>query len=151
MSTTFVTLFFVFGVPAAMIVLLAWINSRKRVSRYELEADLYAKALERGEKLPDDLFDRSYSIRIERERRETEKEELSDLKRNALNVGIILMFAGFGVALVLWIVAFVIGQTDGINAQILVIIKAVSAVGIIPFLIGVAFMIIHFIEKKKAH
>ena len=138
-----------FGTIPAMIVLLVWIKNKERMKRYELQADLYAKALEKGEKLPDDFFDRNYSIRIEKERKETEKEELAELKRNALNVGLILMFAGIGLSLCLWFGAFFIDQMFTIKMDFPTYVRAASAIGIIPFLIGVAFMIIHFLEKKK--
>jgi len=144
-----ITVFLIFGGIPTMIVLLVWIKNKERMKRYELQADLYAKALEKGEKLPDDFFDRNYSIRIEKERKETEKEELAELKRNALNVGLILMFAGIGLSLCLWFGAFFIDQMFTIKMDFPTYVRAASAIGIIPFLIGVAFMIIHFLEKKK--
>ena len=139
---------FIIAIPAIMIILIVWIKNKERMKRYELQADLYAKALEKGEKIPDNLFEPAY-LKYSKQEQMSEQEELAKLKQNALNVGIILMAAGIGAALVTWFVGFFIGQIDGIKEQVSAIIKAASAVGIIPFLIGVAFMIIHFLEKKK--
>ena len=143
----------VFGIPATMVVLLVWIKKKERMKRYELQADLYAKALEKGEKLPDDFFDRSYTLRIEKERKEQEKEkdELAELKRQSLFVGIILLIVGPAIALTMWVAAFFIGQIDLVREDVPMYIRAASAFGIIPFLIGIAFMIINFIGNKQRH
>ena len=145
------SILFVFGIPATMIVLLVWIKKKERMKRYELQADLYAKALEKGETLPDDLFDRSYTLKIEKERRENEKEELAELKQNALNVGIICMCVAFAVSACLWLAAFILSKTSlDLALELPVsIIKAVSTIGIIPFAIGIAFVIIHLIGNEK--
>ena len=137
---------FVFGIPAAMVVLLVWIKNRERIKRYEMQADLYAKALEKGEKIPDNLFEPAY---LKYDAKEDEREQLSMLKRNSLNVGLICMFAGIAVSLFFWFAAFFIGQIDDVVLEIPFLVRAVAAIGIIPFLIGVAFVIIHFIGKKK--
>ncbi|MCL2682480.1 MAG: DUF6249 domain-containing protein [Bacteroidales bacterium] len=149
METIFVPLA-VFGFPAAMVVLLVWIKNKERIKRYELQADLYAKALEKGETIPDNLFEPAY-MKYSKEEKMAEKEEYSMLKRNALSVSIILMIVGFAISLFMWVVAFLIGQIDFVREDVPMYIRAGSAAGIIPFLIGIAFMIIHLIEKKKDH
>ena len=139
---------FVFGIPAAMVVLLVWIKKKERMKRYELQADLYAKALEKGEKIPDNLFEPAY-MKYAKQEQEKEKDELAELKRQSLFVGIILLIVGPAIALTMWVAAFFIGQIDLVREDVPMYIRAASALGIIPFLIGIAFMIIHFIGNKK--
>ena len=114
----------VFFVPAAMIILIVWFRNNARTKRYQLQADLAAKALEKGQTVSADLF-----AEIER-------------KRKPLNTGIILIAVGIGVALFIWLSK---GAVPGGYA-----IGKAASIGIIPFLIGVAYVIIHFIEKGKS-
>ena len=137
---------FVFGIPAAMVVLLVWIKKKERMKRYELQADLYAKALEKGEKIPDNLFEPAY---MKYAKQEQEKDDLTELKRQSLFVGIILMTVGFAVALFLWLAGSLIYMNTFLEADWPIYIQSASAIGIVPFLIGVAFIIIHFIGNKK--
>ena len=116
----------IFFVPAAAIVLIVWFWSNAKNKRYQVQADLYAKALEKGQPIPADLF-------VEPKK-----------KRNPLNTGIICIAVGIGVALFIWLLK---GAVPG-AAQVQ--IGRAASLGIIPFLIGVAYVIIHFIEKKKA-
>ena len=111
----------VFFVPAAMIILIVWFKFNARNKRYQLQTELAAKALEKGQPISADLF------------AEIEK------KRSPLNTGIICIAIGIGLSLFLLLVSISSGKEA----------IAVSTVGIIPFLIGVACIIIHFIEKKK--
>ena len=120
----------VFFVPAALIVLIMWFRSNERRRRYQLQADLYAKALEKGQSVPADLFD----------------EHKIQKKGNPLNSGIICIAAGVGISLlfVLMAIGFRRIEEDAFTA-----LTSVASVGVIPFFIGVAYLIIHFIEKKK--
>ena len=113
----------IFFVPAALVILIVWFKSNEKRKRYQLQAELYAKALEKGQPVPADLF------------AEPKK------KRNPLNTGIICISVGIGVALFIWLAK---GAVPG-GTQI----GKAASLGIIPFLIGVAYVIIHFIEKKK--
>ena len=114
----------VFFVPVAMIILIIWIIFNARRKRYQLQAELYAKALEKGQPIPADLF------AVEPQK-----------KRNPLNTGIICIAVGIGVALFIWLSNG--AMPEGVQ------IGGAASLGIIPFLIGVAYVIIHFIEKKQ--
>jgi hypothetical protein len=94
-----------------------FLHQHPKIKKQPIQADLYAKALEKGQPIPNDLFD-------------------SKRKRNPLNTGIICIAVGIGIALFLWLIA---EAEDKLHV----------ALGIIPFLIGVAYLIIHFIEKKQ--
>jgi len=113
----------VFFVPASMIVIIVWFRNDARKKRYQLQADLAVKALELGQTVPADMF-----------------AELKK-KRNPLNTGIICIAVGIGIALFIWLGQGAIPGAHHVG-------KAAS-IGIIPFLIGVAYVIIHFIEKGK--
>ena len=113
----------IFFIPALMIILIVWFKSNERRKRYELQADLYGKAIEKGQPIPTDWF------------------AASKKKRNPLHTGIICIAVGIGVSLFIWLSK---GAVPGVEFS-----KAAS-VGIIPFFIGVAYVIIHFIEKKNA-
>ena len=115
----------VFFVPAAMIVLIVWFKSNERRKRYQLQAEVYTKALEKGQSVPDDLFV------------EPKKKDASPL-----NTGIICIAIGVGLSIF-------IGMVVSIRTNIDEAIK-IAGIGIIPLLIGIAFVIIHFIEKRKA-
>ncbi len=109
----------VFFIPAVAIVLIVWFSLNEKNKRNQMQADLYAKALEKGQSIPPDLF--AYPKR----------------KRNPLNTGIICIAVGIGVALF-----FLLAVDDEERLRD-------AALGIIPFLIGVAYLIIHFIERKQ--
>jgi hypothetical protein len=118
----------VFFVPAAMVILIVWFRSNEKRKRYELQADLYAKAIEKGQSVPTDWF--------------TEPKK----KSKALNTGIICIAVGIGLSLFFWLISVFFAQVDATASAVFL---SFSSVGIIPFLIGVAYVIIHFIEKKK--
>ena len=119
----------VFFVPAALVVLIVWFKSNEKRKRYQLQADLYAKALEKGESVPADLF--------------------ADFKKahNPLHTGIILLAAGIGISLFFVLMAVSLAR---IEADAYYPLMSVASVGVVPFMVGVAYVIIHFIEKRKA-
>ena len=115
--------------PFIFIIIIVWLQSNEKRKRYELQADLYAKALEKGQSIPVDWF--------------TEPKK----KRNPLNTGIICIATGIGIALFVWL--FVFTGFEDLKDDAVIMFRLIGALGIIPFLIGIAFVIIHFIEKKK--
>jgi len=119
----------VFFVPATMVILIVWFRNAKKTKRYQIQADLAAKALEKGQPIPADLFVEPIK------------------KQNPLNTGIICISAGVGVALMCCLMALSLGNIDKDAYHSLM---SVTSVGVIPFFVGVGFLIIYFIEKKKA-
>jgi len=120
----------VFFVPAAMTILIVWFRNNVKNKRYQLQAELYAKALEKGQPIPTDLF------AAEPER-----------KRNTLNTGIILISAGIGISVLFVLMAFSLAKLE---PDAFFALMSAASVGAVPFLVGVGFLIIHCIEKKKA-
>jgi len=119
----------VFFAPVVMIVLIVWFRSKEKRQRYLLQAELYAKALEKGQSVPADLF------------AEPKK------KHNPLNTGIICISVGVGIALC-FVLIYVLAGAD-MKVDALILFRLIGSLSIIPFFIGVAFLIIHFIEKGK--
>ena len=119
----------VFFVPAAVIILIVWFKSNEKRNRQRLQAELYAKALEKGQPIPSDFFAEPIK------------------KRNPLNTGIICIAVGIGISLFIWLGATSAARLDT-NAGAFFI--SWTSLGIIPFLVGVAYVIIHFLEKGKA-
>jgi hypothetical protein len=138
----------IFFVPITMIILIVWFKTKERIRRYELQADLYAKALEKGQPIPPDLFEPSH-MKYAKEVIKAEVEKKYELETNPLYVGIICMAAGAGISLFMWLAATVIAQADTVGADVPMYIKGASTTGLIPFLIGLAFLIIHFIQQKN--
>jgi len=118
----------IFFVPVVMIILIVLFKTNERIKRNQLQADLFTKALEKGQSVPANLF------------AEPRK------RGNPLKTGLICMAAGIGSALCIWMASIQIVQ---LSEEASVVFFAFSSVGIIPFLIGIAFVIIHFMEKKK--
>jgi len=114
-------------IPFVFVIAITWINSNEKQKRRQLQADLYAKALEKGQPIPTDLF------------AEDKKQ------KNPLNEGILLIAVGIGLALFIWLFFNATAKTHP-NAAPAVWI---ASVGLIPFMAGVAQLIIYFIEKKK--
>jgi len=113
----------IFFVPIVMVILIVWIVSNEKRRRNQLQADLYAKALEKGQPIPDIPAD-----------------WFAEKKGNPLNTGIICIAVGIGISLFIWLSK---GAIPGVE------LSKAAALGIIPFLIGVAYVLIHFIEKGK--
>jgi len=114
----------IFFLPIIMVILALWFKSSERRKYYQLQAELYAKAIEKGQPVPTDWFAAK-----------------PKKKHNPLNTGIILIAVGIGVSLFIWL------TNDAIEGAKM---SKAASLGIIPFLIGVAYLLIHFIEQKKA-
>ena len=126
------------GIPATVIVLVVRYNTRRKSQRDKLKAEVMAKAIEHGQILPEDFFD------------EPKKQ------RKPLNIGIICITVGLAVSLFFWISALFFAQAEfscpedlSFWQEDLSDIKSLISIGIIPFLIGVAYVVIHFLEKKN--
>ena len=118
----------VLTVPFIFVIVIEWMKSKERRKRYDLQAELYAKALEKGQPVPTDVF-----VKLKK-------------KTNPLHVGIICITIGIGLALFFWLMSI---SLAGLNENASIALKSVTSIGIIPVLAGVASLIIHFIEKKK--
>jgi hypothetical protein len=108
----------VFTVPFIFTALVVWLELNAKRHSARLKADLYLKALEKGQPLPVDF-------QIEK-------------KESPLQKGLILTLVGIGISIMLWIIF------DDPES------KRLAVVGIIPLFMGIAFLIIHFVEKGKA-
>ena len=113
-------------VPFVFIIIIEWLRIKERRKLYELRAELYAKALEMGQPIPNDV--------------------LTKLKKrtNPLNTGMICIAVGLGLSLFIWSISFAGFDPKGVS-----FFRALASVGNIPIFVGIAFIIIHFIEKKK--
>ena len=115
--------------PFAFVIIVLWLQSNEKHKRYQLQAELYTKALEKGQPIPTDLF------------AEPRK------KRNPLNTGIVCVSVGSGIALCFGLMYLLTGSD--MKDDELILFRLIGSLGIIPIIIGLAFLIIHFIEKKK--
>ena len=115
-------------IPFVFVIVITWLKNNEKHKRNQLQADLYAKALEKGQPIPTDAF--------------TEPEK----KMNPLHVGFICTAAGIGISLMLWLMSVSFARLDE-GASI--VFQSFASVGIIPLLVGIAFFFIYFIEKKK--
>jgi len=119
-------------VPFIFVIIIEWFKSQERCKRYDLQANLYAKALEKGQSIPADVF--AKPIKPEK------------IIYKPLHIGIICMAISIGISLMFWIMSISFARFNANASKSLI---SVASVGAIPFLIGIAFFIIHFIEKKK--
>jgi len=124
--------------PFAFVIIIERMKSKDRHKRFDLQADLYAKALEQGQPVPTDLF------------LEPTKPQKKNNPLNSLYTGIICVSLGIGVALFALSIIFFLGLSEYRSEDAWVIFTLVASSGIIPFLIGIAFIIIHFIKKKNS-
>jgi len=120
-TVAIMALFGIFFLPIIMIILIVWFITRANMMRNRLQADLYAKAIEKGVELPQSFFTR-------------EKK-----KRNPLNPGIICVAIGLGISL-FFVTLELFGNKGAANG---------AAIGIIPFFIGIAYLLIWFMNKKQ--
>ncbi len=116
---SFLAIIGIFFLPIIMIILIVWFRSNENRKRNQLQAELCAKAIEKGVPIPTDLLVQPKK------------------KHNPLNTGIICIAVGIGISLFLWLAADAEDKLRG------------ASLGIIPFLIGVAYLVIHFIGKKQ--
>jgi hypothetical protein len=107
--------------PIVLVGFIVFLKTREKKRCYELEADLYAKAIEKGMEVPKDLFTGFKGNKP---------------KTSSLEKGIILIAVGIGLGLFL---LFVDGGSHITEA----------AVGFIPAIIGVGYLLIHFLVKKQ--
>ncbi|MCL1973291.1 MAG: DUF6249 domain-containing protein [Bacteroidetes bacterium] len=119
-----ITLIFL-SLPFAFVIAITWLKVIEKHKRQQLQADLYAKALEKGQPVPTDLFE--------------EKNKL----HKPLHIGIILVASGIGITLFLWLL---FSAMDSFGDSMY---RSIAWVGILPFFVGIAFLLIHLIEKKK--
>ncbi len=128
---------FAIAFPFIMIILITWLKSRERQARYRMQSDLYVKTLEKGHSVtfPEQIF------------AEPEKKQ----KRNgALKAGLICIAVGVAVSLVLWLMGYSFGNSELPKAEsVSEVFMILAYLGILPFMVGVAFMIIHLFEKKQ--
>jgi len=130
----FLLALFVISPAAAFIFIELFRNITKR-KLYELQAEMYTKALEHGQSVPPDLF--------------AEPRKFQKRSSKSLNAGIVCIFVGIGVFLTCWIISFFAFQQN-LAEGIIIFFQLIASFGIIPFFIGIAFVIIHFIEKTKS-
>ncbi len=116
----------IFFLPIVMIIMIVYFRSREQRAKHKLQAELYAKALELGKEVPADLF-------IQGKR-----------KKNPLNTGIILISVGVGITL------FVMFGKMTTSGELSEAIGQGAALGVIPFFIGLAYLLIYFLGKKQA-
>jgi hypothetical protein len=112
--------------PFVFVIAIVWLKNSEKQKRRQLQAELYAKALEKGQPLPSDLF--------------------AEPKQKPLNTGIILIAAGIGMSLLFWLMSIFFASIDK-DASLALF--SVMPVGLVPFMIGVANVIIYHIGKKK--
>jgi hypothetical protein len=115
-----------FFMPILMVVAIIWIKSNSKNKQNRLQAEVYAKAIEHGQELPANFF-------------ETLPQEPKK-RANPLNIGIILIAVGVGISLFFAVIAW-IGVKESMQG---------APIGIIPFFIGIGYLLIHFIGKKQA-
>lgn len=109
----------IFFLPIIMVILIVWFKSDENRKRNRLQAELYAKALEKGQEIPADIF------------------APPPKQVNYLNRGIICIAAGLGISLFLWLAT---NDFDRMRA---------ASLGIIPFFIGIGYLVIYFLNKKN--
>jgi protein-S-isoprenylcysteine O-methyltransferase Ste14 len=121
--------FLVLTVPFIFVIIITWLKIEEKNKRNRLQADLYSKAIEKGQTVPTEWF---------------AAEPVK--KSKPLNTAIILIAVGVGISLFFWLMSIALVSVDREAADGL---RAASSIGVLPFLVGIAFLIIHFLEKKK--
>ena len=132
MNEEFILVLIVIFIPFVFTIIVTLLQSNERRKRYQLQVDLYIKALEQGHTLPTEWL----------------AEPLK--KRNSLKTGLICIAVGIGVSLFIGLGSISMGhvQESGFP-EFAKLCFSFTSLGIIPFLIGIAYVIIHFIERKK--
>jgi len=112
-----------FIIPAVTAIIIVWLTLNAKNKRYQLKADLVAKALEKGQPIPADLFIEPKKVRS----------KLSS------------WFIGLAVGIVIaWLLTKGDGSGNEQNDFLALSLFFVS------LFISIAYVIIHFIEKRKA-
>ena len=119
----------VFVIPFIFAIIIIWLNYSGNKKRRQLQAEVYVKAIENGQPISSDLF-------VENKK-----------KTNPLNTGIICIAVGIGISLFALLMIVLGGK--GMSGESLSMFRLIGSLGIIPFFIGIAFVIIHFMERKK--
>ena len=114
-----------FVIPFIFAIVIVWLNYNGNKKRRQLQAEVYVKAIENGQPISRDLF-------VENKK-----------KTNPLHTGIIWIAVGIGISLFALLI-IVLGGKDMSGT-----FRLIGSLGIIPFFIGIAFVIIHFMGKKK--
>ena len=112
--------------PFVFVIAIVWITTNEKQKRRQLQAELYLKALEKGQPMPTDLF------------MEDKKKPLKD--------GIILIAVSIAITVFLWLLFDSLAQK---NPEEALLFYSLKLVGFIPFMAGVAQLITYFIGKKK--
>lgn len=121
----------VLTIPFIFVIAITWLKNTEKQKRRQLQADLYLKALEKGHTVPEAL--------LQDEKKWEDK---------PLNNGIILVAISIGIWIMLEFIFSGLAWTSS-NSTINPLYQSIPWVSIVPFMVGVAFIIIHFIEKKK--
>ncbi|GHT49507.1 hypothetical protein AGMMS49982_03110 [Bacteroidia bacterium] len=121
----------IFFLPTALVIVIVALKYNKENNQNQLQADLYAKALAAGLPIPDNLF--------------PEKKK----KYNPLNIGIICMGAGVAISLFFLLVLMTATAIGDDAADGIIVGKLGAALGVVPFFIGLAYLLIHFLAKKQ--
>jgi len=119
-------------IPFIFVIVIVWLNNDEKRKRQQLLADLYVKSIELGQPVPDNLF--------------VEPKKAKQFK--PLNTGILCIALGIGISLFSLLVVIFLSDSE-VDESAKVFFSLVGSIGIIPFFIGIAFVIIHFLGKKK--
>lgn len=116
-------MYFIVGImviPFVFVLIIILIKSVDNRKRMQMKADLYAKAIEKGVELPRDLF------------------EIPKQKHSSLKTGILMISIGIGISVFM----FLNESRSGYEIRS-------AASGLIPFFLGVGFLVVHFVFKKQ--
>ena len=127
--------FVVIITPFAFVIAIEWMKSRDRQKRCDLQAQLYNKALESGQSVPADLFV------------EPQKTQKKSNPFSSFNTGIICVAIGVGIAL--FAMSIIFFSEVSVQREGVIFLTIIASSGIIPFLIGIAFLIIHLMKRKS--
>jgi hypothetical protein len=114
--------------PMILVIVLFWLNNNTKNKQNQLQAELYAKAIEKGQELPANFFAPVTPVKKK--------------KSKQLNTGIILIAVALSISTFFLLLLLIV---ENAKAEV----KSGIALGIIPFFIGAAYLIIYFIEKKQ--
>jgi len=113
-------------VPALFVILIIWMIYNERQKRRKLQAEIYIKSIEKGLPVQKDLFMRP--------------------QRKPLHTGIILISSGIAIMLLFWLISV---SLSSINPSSSKAFLTITPVGLLPLFVGIAHLIIHFLEKNN--